>query len=50
MKQTENNAKKQTYQAPRAEVVNMESVTVLCGSAMNGNSTENVGINGFDWI
>lgn len=50
MKKTENNAKKQTYQAPRAEVINMETVTVLCGSGMGGNNTENVGISGFDWI
>ena len=50
MKQTENNSKKHTYQPPRAEIIKIETATVLCGSDMGGNKTENVGISGFDWI
>lgn len=50
MKQNGNSPKRQTYAAPRAEIIAIERQTVLCGSGINGNSTESVGISGFDWI
>lgn len=48
MKQNEISPKRQTYVPPRIEIIEIEQQTVLCGSG--GNSTENIGFSGFDWI
>ena len=45
-----NSPKRQTCAAPYVEIIELELQTVLCGSGINGNSTESVGIDGFDWI
>ena len=42
MRQTENSLKRQTYEPPRAEIINLETQGVLCSSALMGNSTESV--------
>ena len=50
MKYKGNSPKRQTCAAPYVEIIELELQTVLCGSGINGNSTESVGIDGFDWI
>lgn len=51
MKQKESGLKKrQPYQPPRVEIIEIETQGVLCGSAMRGNSNESVGISDFGWI
>ena len=49
MKQVESSLKRQKYQTPRAEIINIETQTVLCTSSMQGNNTENVTIETFDF-
>ena len=41
---------KRHYEPPRVEVIKLESQGVLCGSSINGNSTESVGSRDFGWI
>ncbi len=49
MKQNGHSPKRQTYAAPRVEIIETEQQTVLCGSAgLFGNSTESVPTVGFD--
>lgn len=53
MKQNSNSLRRQSYLPPCAEIIQIESQTVLCASGgastLGGNSTEGVGISGFDW-
>ena len=49
MKQLESSLKKQKYQSPRAEIINIETQNVLCLSSMQGNTTQNVTIETFDF-
>lgn len=53
MKQNESSLRRLTYLPPCAEIIQIESQTVLCASGgvtgMKGNTTEGVGISGFDW-
>ena len=52
MKQNESSLKRQTYLPPCAEIIQIESQTVLCasgGASFGGNSTEGVTTTGFDW-
>ena len=48
--QTEGLKTRQTYQPPRAEIIELAVQGVLCGSAIGGNSNESVGIVDFGWI
>lgn len=41
---------RQTYQPPKAEIIELVTQGVLCASGIRGNSTESVGISSFDWI
>ena len=50
MKQLQESQKRHVYVAPKMEVIGIESQTVLCGSGMRGNNTEDVTISGFGWI
>ena len=50
MKYKGNSPKRQTCAASYVEIIELELQTVLCGSGINGNSTESVGISGFYWI
>lgn len=50
MKYKGNSPKSQTYAAPYAENIEIEKQTVMCCSGISVNSTESVGIDGFDWI
>ena len=50
MQQLLNRQKRQTYEPPRVEVIEIEPQAVMCGSAIDGNSTESIGIGGFGWI
>ena len=45
--QTEGLKTRQTYQPPRAEIIELGVLGVLCGSALGGNATEAVGIQTF---
>lgn len=47
MKQPENSLERQKYQSPSAEIINIETQSVLCISSMRGNTTENVTIETF---
>jgi hypothetical protein len=38
------------YEAPKAEVIEIEAQGAFCASAVGGNNTETVGINTFGWI
>ena len=38
------------YEAPKAEVIEIEARGAFCSSAVGGNNTETVGINTFGWI
>ena len=53
MKQNESSLRRLTYQPPCAEIIQIESQTVLCASGvvtgMKGNTTEGVGISDFGW-
>lgn len=49
MKQKESSLRRQTYLPPCAEIIQIESQTVLCASGLGGNSTEGVTTTGFDW-
>ena len=53
MKQTSNSERRQSYLPPCAEIIQIESQTVLCASGgastLGGNSTEGVTTTGFDW-
>ena len=42
MKEKDNFKKRATYVPPRAEVIGIEPISVLCSSALMGNSTESV--------
>ena len=50
-----NKTKKHRYEAPQAEVIEIESQGILCasgGAATNtgaGGGTTNMGITGYDW-
>jgi len=48
--QTEGLKTRQTYQPPRAEIIELVTQGVLCGSAISSNSNESVGITDFGWI
>ena len=50
MKQTRNRLKRQTYQPPKALVIEIEPQSVMCGSGIRGNSTESVGVSEFGWF
>ena len=41
---------RQTYQSPKAEIIELVTQGVLCASAIRSNSPESVGISSFDWI
>ena len=53
MKQNESSLRRQSYLPPYAEIIQIESQTVLCASGvvtgMKGNTTEGVGISDFGW-
>ena len=53
MKQNESSLRRLTYLPPCAEIIQIESQTVLCASGvvtgMKGNTTEGVGISDFGW-
>ena len=53
MKQNESSLRRLTYLPPCAEIIQIESQTVLCASGvvtgMKGNTTEGVGISEFGW-
>lgn len=49
MKQTNNRQKGQKYEAPRVEVINIETQNVLCASGMKDSSTESIIIEGFNF-
>ena len=53
MKQNESSLRRQSYLPPCAEIIQIESQTVLCASGvvtgMKGNTTEGVGISDFGW-
>ena len=52
MKQKESSLRRQTYLPPCAEIIQIESQTVLCasgGASFGGNSTEGVTTTGFNW-
>lgn len=53
MKQNESSLRRLTYLPPCAEIIQIESQTVLCASggasSLGGNSTEGVTTTGFDW-
>ena len=52
MKQNESSLRRLTYLPPCAEIIQIESQTVLCasgGASLGGNSTEGVTTTGFDW-
>lgn len=42
MNQKESSLKRQPYLPPRAEILELEPQSVLCSSAIDGNSTEAV--------
>ncbi len=42
MKQKESGLKRQPYQPPRVEIIGMVTQSVLCSSALIGNTTEKV--------
>ncbi len=46
MKQKENSLKRQNYEPPKVEIINLEIQGVLCASALQGN-TENVTVEVF---
>lgn len=39
--------KRNSYEAPKLEIIELEIQTVLCGSPIQGNSTEAVGTDYF---
>ena len=47
MRQKQNGLKRPTYQPPRAEIIQLETLRVLCSSALIGYSTEQVGYDTF---
>lgn len=38
------------YEAPKVEIIEIETQGMVCSSAMGGRANESVGIQGFDWI
>ena len=53
MKQNESSLRRQTYLPPCAEIIQIESQTVLCasGGAQSGVGTTNMNVqDGFGWI
>lgn len=46
MKQKENSLKRQNYEPPKVEIINLEIQGVLCASALQGNN-ENVTVEVF---
>ena len=49
MKNGKNSFNKRPYEAPKMEIIEIQTPVVLCSSAENGG-TEKVGINTFGWI
>jgi len=49
MNQTKKGLEKQAYVTPKVEVIVIEPQGVICGSGIQGNSTEAVGIGEFEW-
>jgi hypothetical protein len=47
MKNVADRPKGRTYEAPKAQIIEISALVVLCGSALQGNSTETVGLDYF---
>ena len=41
--------KKLIYEAPRVEVISIETQGVLCASGMSSSSTESINVSGFEF-